>query len=70
MSAYAVVSIFDALLKLFVVYLLAYSVFDKLIFYGILLFLEAIIIRIIYSLYCKCCFKEPWGCFCGNVHKD
>lgn len=58
MSAYAVVSIFDALLKLFVVYLLAYSVFDKLIFYGILLFLEAIIIRIIYSLYCKCCFKE------------
>lgn len=58
MDAFAYVSIIEVLLKLFLVYILALFSFDKLIMYGFLLMLLAIIIRLIYGYYCKKHFEE------------
>lgn len=52
MKAFAYVSIIEVSLKLFIVYLLVISPYDKLIIYVIFLALIAIIIRIIYGYYC------------------
>lgn len=57
-KAFAYIGIFDALLKLFIVYLLYVSMFDKLIVYAFLMFVESIMIRFVYSVYCKKNFKE------------
>ena len=53
MNAFAVVSIIDTFLKLIVALLISNSQFDKLIYYVILLAIEALLIRVIYSLYCR-----------------
>lgn len=58
MSVYALVSIIEVSLKLFIVFVLQWFEFDKLKFYAILVFLVAITIRIIYWLYIKRNFKE------------
>lgn len=58
MSAFAYVSIVDVSLKLIIVYLLYLSSSDKLILYTILLFLVAVTIRIVYSVYCNRHFRE------------
>lgn len=58
MQAFAYISIFEALLKLAVVYLLTLSPFDHLISYALLLALTAIIVRVLYSIYCKKVFPE------------
>lgn len=58
MGAFAYISIMDAALKLSIVLLLAYSPFDKLIFYGTLLTLVSIIDLLIYFSYCKKHFIE------------
>lgn len=55
---YAVVSVFDAILKLGIVYLLMIIPADKLIVYGILSSLIVIINILIYYIYCKKNFKE------------
>lgn len=57
MKAFAYVSIVEAVLKLLIVYLLLFN-FDKLILYAILVVVVALIIRIIYGLYCKWHFEE------------
>lgn len=68
MSAYAYIGLIDCGLKLLIVYLLYFSNFDKLILYSTLLFIEALIIRIIYSFYCKKAFN---GCeFKFKINKD
>ena len=58
MTAYAYIGIVDAILRLAVAFLIAYNPFDKLIYYALLLMFSQIIIRFIYSLYCKKHFDE------------
>ena len=58
MSAFAYISIFEALAKLLVVYLLFLSNWDRLIFYAALILLVQIFVRLIYGSYCKKHFHE------------
>ncbi|MEY8688010.1 lipopolysaccharide biosynthesis protein [Bacteroides sp. AN502(2024)] len=58
MSVFAYVSILEAALKLFIVYFLYISAWDKLIVYSLLLVLVAIVIRIVYGVYCNRYFAE------------
>jgi O-antigen/teichoic acid export membrane protein len=65
MNVYAYVSIVEALLKLVIVFLLKKLPYDKLIVYGILLFIVGFINTAMYRLYCKkhydeCRFKPLW----------
>lgn len=58
MSAFAYISILEAVLKLVIVYFLYISPIDKLIIYAILLTCVALIIRVVYGVYCKRHFTE------------
>lgn len=58
MSAFAYISIFEAVNKLIVAYFIIISPIDKLIFYAIMIAMIAIIIRLIYGVYCKKRFEE------------
>lgn len=58
MSAFAYISIFEALAKLLIVYALYISPFDKLKSYVSLLFILAAVVRLIYGNYCKRNFPE------------
>ena len=58
MSAFAYISILEAVLKLVIVYVLVLSSFDKLILYAFLIFIVGVIIRVIYGIYCKRNFQE------------
>jgi O-antigen/teichoic acid export membrane protein len=58
MSAYAWISILDISLKCFIVFLLAWAPYDRLITYAILYAAEALLIRIIYGTYCQHTFEE------------
>ena len=58
MSAFAYISIIDALGRLGVATLVLISPIDNLIFYGLLSALLAVLIRILYGCYCKKHFEE------------
>lgn len=58
MSAFAFISIFDAIAKLLVALYLFISPFDKLITYAIILVFIHLIVRIIYTIYCRKNFNE------------
>ena len=58
MSAFAYISIFEAVSKLIVAYFIVISPIDKLILFAFLLAMIAIIIRLIYGIYCKKRFEE------------
>lgn len=58
MSAFAYISVLEAVLKLAVVYLLLVGHCDRLALYAILIFLVQLSIRIIYGYYCGKHFKE------------
>lgn len=58
MSAFAYISIVEVSLKLILVLLLVYSPIDKLITYAALMFVISLIVRILYSIYCKRHFEE------------
>lgn len=58
MKAFAHVSILEGVLKLLICYLIVISPFDKLVSYSILLVIVALVIRIIYGVYCKRHFEE------------
>lgn len=58
MSAFAYVSLFEATYKLLIIFLLKVIPFDKLKTYAILVLLLGIIIRIIYTTYCRRHFEE------------
>lgn len=58
MNIFAYISIVEAMLKLGVAIIIAFCGSDKLIVYGALLLLVALIIRVIYSIYCKKEFQE------------
>lgn len=58
MSAFAYISILEAILKLIIVYFLYISPTDKLIIYAILLTCVSLILRLVYGTYCKRHFPE------------
>ena len=58
MNVFAGVSIAEVSLKLLIVFMLQWFGFDKLKFYAVLMFSVALIIRLIYGIYCKYKFKE------------
>jgi len=58
MSVYAFVSIFEALAKLLIVYLLFVSIIDKLILYAAMICIVAFIVALIYFLYCRKRYPE------------
>ena len=58
MSAFAYISILEAVLKLAIVYMLVVFAFDKLILYAILILAIQILIRFCYSIYCNRNFEE------------
>lgn len=58
MSAFAYISILEAILKLAIVYILIISSVDKLILYAFLLSAIQVLIRFCYSRYCNKHFKE------------
>lgn len=58
MNIFAFLSVLEASLKLFIVFLLQKSELDKLIFYSFLLFLVSLVIRGAYGVYCNVKYKE------------
>ena len=58
MSAFAYISLLDAVFKLLIVFAIKYTSFDKLILYASFILLVTIIDRIIYGLYCVRKFSE------------
>lgn len=58
MSIYAYVSIFEAVAKLLVCYLLTITVFDRLIFYAVLIAIVQLSVAVFYRFYCSNQFKE------------
>ena len=58
MSAFAYISILEALGKLGIAYLIMLSVSDRLVFYAVLMFALAAIIRLVYTWYCRSHFQE------------
>lgn len=58
MNAFAYISILEYVLKLVIVYALLYIHYDKLIVYGLLTVLVAVVIRLCYSVYCTHHFPE------------
>lgn len=58
MSAFAYISIVDAVLKLLIVYLLVVIPYDKLIIYAILFFCIQTFDRVVYGIYCSRHFEE------------
>lgn len=58
MDFYAYLSIFEAIMKLCICYMLIYSPFDKLIYYGLLVFLVQLLVYLINLAFCKRQFSE------------
>ena len=58
MSAFAYISILEAILKLCIALLLSVAPFDKLVFYAALILALGVLIRFIYIYYCKRNFTE------------
>ena len=63
MSVYSYIGILEALLKLFVLYMLSVSPYDKLKTWALLLFFLSLFIALIYRFYCKFKFKECTLCW-------
>lgn len=65
MNMYAYMSIYDAVMKLLIVFLIQRVAYDKLIFYAALLMFVSFSSAIIYAIYCKkrykeCTFRLQW----------
>ena len=58
MGAFAFISIYDAIMKLAICFLLLISPIDKLILHAILMLLLSVSTRIIYTIYCHRNFEE------------
>lgn len=58
MSAFAYISILDAVLRLVIAYSIVYTSYDRLIVYGLLMMLVSVVLRCIYGFYCKKHFEE------------
>lgn len=68
MSAFAYISIADAILKLAIAYTLLIVPYDKLIVYAALLFSIQLFDRIIYNIYCRKHFEETRSKFRYDAH--
>lgn len=68
MSAFAYFSIFDAIFKLAICYVITLTPFDKLIVYAALMALIQIALLLMYFFYCKSKFKECK--FTGKFNKE
>lgn len=68
MSAFAYFSIFDAVFKLAICYVITLTPFDKLVVYAALMALIQVLLLCIYFFYCKCKFKECR--FDGKFNKE
>ena len=66
MKAFAYISVMDSMLKLLIAIMIAYSPFDKLIFYGTLLASVSFLDIIICFVYCRKNFKESILAFYWN----
>lgn len=66
MKTFAYISVMDSMLKLLIAIMIAYSPFDKLIFYGTLLAGVSFLNIIIYFVYCRKNFKESILVFYWN----
>lgn len=66
MDVYVWFEILNAILKLFIVWLLQLASYDKLIFYGILSLAVSALIRSIYRIYCYQHFPESHICLVWN----
>lgn len=58
MGVFAFVGIYESVMKLLIVYFLYIALFDKLIFYSVLIFAVALSVRLFYGIYCKAHFVE------------
>lgn len=58
MSAFAYIGIYEAVFKLIIVFVLSVISWDKLIVYGILMFISSISVSLLYFFYSKKNFKE------------
>lgn len=58
MSTFAYISLYEGVIKLIIAYTIFISPIDTLIFYALSLCFLAVSVRIIYTIYCKCKFKE------------
>lgn len=58
MTAFAAITILDTLLKLAAVLSLSFVTGDKLKIYAMLLLAVALIVRVVYGIYCKIAFKD------------
>ena len=58
MKAFVYIGILEVLAKLGIVFSLMVAPIDKLVFYGLLLMLLSLVIRIVYGVYCKRNFEE------------
>lgn len=58
MDAFAYIGIFEGCATLLIAFLIIVSPIDTLIYYALLMLLLAIVVRIIYALYCKKHFEE------------
>lgn len=67
MSVFAYISIIDVVLKLLIVYLLILSPFDKLAVYAVLLLIVQLLIRAVYTRYCRKHFEESFYVHSFNV---
>lgn len=72
MSAFAYISIVDAVLKLLIVYLLVVVPYDKLIIYAVLLFVIQTFDQIVYIIYCSKHFEETHSrcCYDKKLFKE
>lgn len=58
MDAFAYIGIFEGCANLAIAFFVMYSSFDRLIIYGALMCLVALVTRLIYNIYCKKHFEE------------
>ena len=58
MDFYAIMAIIEGVFRLIIVFILAYSPFDKLVFYACLQLTVSLLVRFINALYCKKRFPE------------
>lgn len=65
MSAFAYISIYEATMKLLIIYLLYVSSFDRLILYAVFFMFVQLSVTFIYRLYCCRHFEETKFVLCG-----
>lgn len=58
MAVYAFVGLYEAFSKLLIAYLIQISPIDKLVFYGLLLMLNTVVIQLFYRFYTKSKYEE------------